>query len=641
MLLIQYDPADSTPGILEHAMYIVQQRHALLAATASTASEQQSSQVTKYVALVVHLPPGTSRTRRSVALDFSRRWAFIFVDDLRPEKQSAEGLPQTNPVGGAPEDGEAIVSRRSLPQLLGRSLYDLLADTSDNGLPLQPLIRAEARTALGRALPPTHELDAVDIAAHHSYTARVRCVSNLLADIPEFAQLVGIGVLAVLERHAAPDGQGMHLQVVQSRAFGGTSRDAVRGATRRLMVEALAHVFAVLDENFNLLLLRRLSESKIGAASSDGGQAAGTALWHCLARCTALLDWAVVARGAKLGGPDGAARGAGSAALELVGNSGKHGPLVGAFPFSGRLVKLLESKDIREAVRGLAAAGEGVDGDGSGPEARMAALITSVLGAEAASLIEQFSAALPNAYLHDMVASTTPRFAGLTFDSQLRLHSLVLGAYASSLSPGAVHALMWANERRLQHAARLLGSIEQEGASLEASDALSRLALPDKAAISEGGNVNPQLARVDLGVVRAVLDVMWRETERAIRGDAVAEATREVWRSALNRARLVAADVEALLHIGTISSRDAPSIGGPAPSKAPQPVQGVDDVSQGLGLAAVRWRGLVVVNLFAQEVLLGAAAEARGGAPVERQMVERLAEAACGFCLFHAELPDR
>ena len=127
-----------------------------------------------------------------------------------------------------------------------------------------------------------------------------------------------------------------------------------------------------------------------------------------------------------------------------------------------------------------------------------------------------------------------------------------------------------------------------------------------------------------------------------MRGDAAAEATREAWRRALNRARLVAADVEALIHIGISSA--ASSTGQPVSSKAPAPAAG--DVSQTLDRAAVRWRGLVVVNLFAQEVLLGAAAdspagaaEVRSSALVEQQAVERLADAACGFCLRRGELP--
>ena len=95
-LLIQFDPADSAPGMLEHAMFIVQQRHALhtarcaeaaaaadakdatgaaeasraaATATASTAAAAAA----RFVAIVVHLPPGTSRTPRRVSLDFSAR----------------------------------------------------------------------------------------------------------------------------------------------------------------------------------------------------------------------------------------------------------------------------------------------------------------------------------------------------------------------------------------------------------------------------------------------------------------------------------------------------------------------------------------------------------------------------------------
>ena len=191
----------------------------------------------------------------------------------------------------------------------------------------------------------------------------------------------------------------------------------VRSATIRLIVRALSHVLASLDENFNLDLLRRFTSlgghaepSRSGPVSSE---VEGVALWHGLGHCVPLFDWAVVARTAMLSGGT-AAR---PAAVDPVANSGKHGPLEAAFPFSGRLVRLLDSKDVREASS-KDVSGAVHDQEGDSLHMRMTALVSSVLGADMALLISSFARVRPEAYLHDMVASTASRFAGLTFGSQ-------------------------------------------------------------------------------------------------------------------------------------------------------------------------------------------------------------------------------
>jgi hypothetical protein len=710
VLLIQYDPVDSEPGMLEHAMYIVQRRHALHPASTLPASSTASAATRRFVTLVVHLPPGTSRTPRHVALEFSRRWAFVFVDDLRVDvprlRRDWAASGDMEMIGGV-EVGDALVSALTLPQLLGRSLYELLADGGEHGLDLQPLIRAEVRAALGCTLPPIQQLDRDEVALRHSYAARVKGVGALLREVPEFARCVADGVLAVLSKFAMSDAHGMHLQAVHAKAMGGTCRDAVRTATRRLLTRSLAHVLAALDENFNLNLLQRFSEpaqqhAAAGAsAAASEACASGAALWHALAGCPALLDWHTVARsiqrsiqlrveqgaelsrsiqrsiqlrveqgaelsrsiqrsmqlrveqGAELSRPTAIRRGV-AGTVEKVHNTGKHGPLVALFPFSARLVRLLESKEVREAV---AAAGHCGDGEG-GADERMTALISSVLGTEASARIRDFAAVRPEAYLHDLVASTAERLAGLTFASQLRLCALVVHAHAGGpvRSPGAAHALLWANERRLHHAARLLGGMEQEGISSSALEALERLSRELDASFAAsggqgggggggkggsggnggGGVGSAALAQIDLGVARAVVDAAWQRTSIAIRGRPTTEATIEAWRAALSWARHISADVVTLLDIGATAAAAASSASArrSMASKAvlgPSP-QASETTARELRLVSVQWRALTVVHLFALEVLL-ASDGAQDGAHADGGSLERLAEAARGLCL--------
>ena len=661
VLLIQYDPVDSEPGMLEHAMYIVQRRHALHPASTLPASSTASAATSRFVTLIVHLPPGTSRTPRHVALDFSRRWAFVFVDDLRVDvprlRRDGATSGDVARIGGV-EDGDALVSALTLPQLLGRSLYELLADGGEHGLDLQPLIRAEVRAALGCTLPPTQQLDRDEVALRHSYAARVKGVGALLREVPEFARCVADGVLAVLSKFAMSDAHGMHLQALHAKTMGGTCRDAVRAATRRLLTRSLAHVLAALDENFNLNLLQRFSEpaqqhAAAGAsAAASEACASGAALWHALAGCPALLDWHTVARsiqlrveqGAELSRPT-AFRRAVAGTVEQVHNTGKHGPLVALFPFSARLVRLLESKEVREAV---AAAGH--CGDGEGADEQMTALISSVLGTEASARIRDFAAVRSEAYLHDLVASTAERLAGLTFATQLRLCALVVHAHAGGPvhSPGAAHALLWANERRLHHAARLLGGMEQDGASSSALEALERISFaldaPFAAAGGQGGSGGggggdggcggggAALAQIDLGISRAVVDAAWQRTSNAIRGRSTTEATIEAWRAALSWARHISADVITLLDIGASAAAAASSASArrSMASKAVlgSPPQAPEATARELRLVSMQWRALTVVHLFALEVLL-----ASDGAHADGGSLERLAEAAKGLCL--------
>ncbi|KAL3927402.1 MAG: hypothetical protein SGPRY_002838, partial [Prymnesium sp.] len=78
-LLLQHDPASSSPGLLEHAMHVVGRL-------------SPSHSCGRHVIILVHLPPGTSRAHRTLQLDFSRRWGFLFVDDLRPQEKWGGGV---------------------------------------------------------------------------------------------------------------------------------------------------------------------------------------------------------------------------------------------------------------------------------------------------------------------------------------------------------------------------------------------------------------------------------------------------------------------------------------------------------------------------------------------------------------------
>ncbi|KAL1512226.1 hypothetical protein AB1Y20_005488 [Prymnesium parvum] len=628
VLLIQYDPADSAPGLLEHAMYIVQQRHTLARRTAS------ASMSNKYVVLVVHLPPGTSRAKRHVALDFSPRWSFVFVDDLRVEdvRQEQRVIQGGDAAEALLDEGKLLISSLSLPQLLGFSLHELLANDRQHGLSLSTILRSEARNALGRLLQPVQDLTGADTISRLSFSARVQSVGVLLSKVPKFEEMVGAGVLTVLARGTAADAHGFHLQASYARTFGGTCREAVREASSKIIVQALAHVLSALDENFNLDLLGRFADAGASSSSDIDQGDSGMALWHALGNCSAILDWTVVASAAKLGRSEdsGAHAVGGSSALKQVPNSGKHGPLVARFPFSGRLIRLLESKHIREALSASTDSDLQTTGQDSRQHLRMSALISSVLGSHVGELIDAFTHTQPMAYLHDMVASTAPRFPGLTFESHLQLHALVLRAHApgSHPSPGTVHALVWANERRLHHAARLLGSIEQEGKSSLARDALNRIDAALGISISRGDDALHAI--LDLGVVGVVVDSIWHQTSEAMIGESSSEAVKELWRSSLNTARLVAADVEALLLIALAACDHISDVrtGATSSKSVGLTTQSFESVMKDLGQMSVSWRALVIVHLFARDVLLGSAE----GVGIKRDSIKLFAAACKGFC---------
>jgi len=188
ILLIQCDPARLPAGLLSHAMHICQQRHTL--------APQLS--VLRHIVLLLHLPPGTSKLKRKVSLDFNPRWRMFYVDDLRGE-ESESGMAGTT------------AAFPSLLTMLDTSIAEMV---ESGAIPLERMLdSAGLRRALVIAVPPPE----AGAAGKLTLGGRIAMVQWLCAEEPRFVALLRRAILAVLEFHAMRDAHGRQLQARAGR----------------------------------------------------------------------------------------------------------------------------------------------------------------------------------------------------------------------------------------------------------------------------------------------------------------------------------------------------------------------------------------------------------------------------------------
>jgi hypothetical protein len=538
VLLLQCDPATSAPGLLHHAMHLCQLASARAPAAATAANR---------IVLLIHLPAGTARRRRAFSLDFRRGWGCFFIDDLRAVA-SGSGVPGVG-----------------MQLLLGHGIGEL---AGSGRLPLGRIIAEESRAALLRCTAPwLSDSVPAEVAAAHSFARRVEMLRRLAA-VPRFESLLQKGVGMVLQRADADT----HGRQVQTRAaaggtFGGTFREALHHASRLLVTQATAHVLRALDENFNLGLLLDAVERADDPLLE---------LWFALASAPSIIDWTVLAARARLGGA------ADDVAADPVNNSGRHGPLIARFPFSARLVRLLEHPETREVHAGA-------------DVPRVTAAFEAAIGEQAAAACR--GRRLCDAYCHDMVASVSPHFAALPFAPLLAVYRAYIGAsHAHALaSPGAMHAAAWACAASVYHAAALLAAAELPP---DATNAL--LARCDAAARAPGASV----ASLDRHLLLEVLRAAWADARALARvgGEGVS------WRELGARVARLTIHAEALLAFA------APAASGEVGASASASSPAEDE-------PAASWRGLRPLVLFGRE-----APPAAGVAPAA---LDELAAAAC------------
>lgn len=297
MLLMQCDPVVCSQSLINHAMYICSK------AREEYLFKWQPTFGQRHVVFLVHLPNGIKNRRRHWLTALYRPWETSFVDDIRTVSDSSKG---------------------KLLTMLSSSLYQL---GIENVVSIPEIIGRRYQSALALCQVPS--VSDEDVAAHFNPINRIRHVHKLLKD-ERFLTVFKDLVLATLYeyRNVGDDGLHFHASLAVNQLAHGTLIESLGLACDVLVTQALGQALRYLDTNFNLHCLHN-------DAMKD--------LWIALCHSNAVLDKTRVASSSLIGG-------SGIAIDRLVRNLGQYDSLVCRFPFSWRLISILNNKETREKV---------------------------------------------------------------------------------------------------------------------------------------------------------------------------------------------------------------------------------------------------------------------------------------------------
>ena len=258
--------------------------------------------------------------------------------------------------------------------------------------------------------------------------------------------------------------------------------------------QALAHVLRHLDQNFNLAA---------SVPADEALQPAALELWLSLAESPSIIDATVLATTSRL-------QAVNAVPEAFVANTSQHGVLLSQFPFSFRIVKLLEAGETRAAVeaRRLTA-----DSNTSLYDVLHGAAET-IFPHELVAKFAHYAGEEQRAYLYDFVCLATPPFPGVAVELQVELYAKVFRvAHPRGLaSPFAIHALAWRNEMRLVTLCSFF-STNQISADIKTSlmDCLQCVPAADAAAPTTESAMTERLGALDLQLSQVVC-VMLQES---------------------------------------------------------------------------------------------------------------------------------
>ena len=170
-------------------------------------------------------------------------------------------------------------------------------------------------------------------------------------------------------------------------------------------------------------------------------------LWLALVHNRSVLDPSLVARGGQTSDQ--------VMVSLVVPNTGQSEPLLAQFPFSHRLVAILNAPKTRQSLE------DEVQKSAANPYLVMDKVCETIFGADCVRAWETRFGDVHEAYLHDFVAQIAPVFPHVSFDLQLATFRTMLAAseHAALSSPGRIHVGYWAHESVLYHLCSLFNSL--------------------------------------------------------------------------------------------------------------------------------------------------------------------------------------
>ena len=504
LLIVQCDPIACSLSLINHARYIcIKERSQYIYNLKNNNHQDHHSNPPpppkRHLVFLVHMPPGINDRDRHFTLDFISPWEYVFIDDLRLEipgkvyntitmlSHSAYELHKMN-----------ILSVRDI--ILSKYQYALsscIVPTIDDNLASYFAYRINILKQLLFEQPKFLEL--VENCVYkilEIYKEKTHLLSNnnnqqkLTCDSDDNNQMDLDDHNPTTLEHSNDDNNDddddfnvfsgkvhLHVKMVCRDLLGGSLRQSLQLALEVFIIKAFAHVLRKLDCNFNLSTIWGspiiqnddiiLNDDNDNDNNNDDDDDDSNVikmnykysneifskeffekhnqlqssinsynLWFALANNPTIIQASSIALDVNIDSNSAIVE------SESVQNMGKIGPFVSKFPFSYRIISILDDISTREQIESLQ-----VDDY----QNALTNLCPTLFGEEIIKLWNIFANDYHVDYLHDYVAICVIASPGLRFSVALQLYEKIMKiSRPDSLhSPAGIHCVVWENEDRL------------------------------------------------------------------------------------------------------------------------------------------------------------------------------------------------
>ena len=503
ILFIQCDPIGCSQSLINHTRFICTKERSQYEYNLS--NQPSSSSFTKHhVIFLTHLPPGTKQRSRFFALDFMKPWDYYFIDDLRNEE--IEG---------------------NTTSYLTNSVYDLIKNGS---ISLSSIYKSKFQHALSSCKNPETK------NPFGYFGRRIKILQYLILKSDRFNKFIEESLMKTLENtkkfvplkqkqqqqqqqhdnntnddNMIIDDQDeiakvpCHVKMVCEDLLGGSLRQSLDLAIQIIIVQALAHILHFIDCNFNL---SSVFESEIiDFDNLTEKNKNSILLWFSLLESDVIVD--KFALGITKIGEESFVR-----PIQVL-NTGQYESLVTKFPFSYKIISILNSSSIKDQIEKQEQIHDKVKTFNN--------LIQITFGNEITNLIEKYGNEnfSPN-YLHDYVSIASHHIPGSKFKSIYKLYEkiLTITRLDSLKSIGGIHTCIWENETRIFRCSSLISNnripkhIRKNLLQSICSFELPKNLLPFSSSIHQI-DIENRLASLDFYILNELLSNYWNRIENS------------------------------------------------------------------------------------------------------------------------------
>ena len=279
-------------------------------------------------------------------------------------------------------------------------------------------------------------------------------------------------LISILKENSQVGEDGLHFHTsLALRSDGGSLRQKLWAALEETMVRALVGVIGMIDVNYCSVLLEEFGHGD-------------ESLWFGLARrliCGDASAFVSVLPTRQ------------TVQNQVARNTGKHGTMVARFPFSDLVMEKIGSAQVRHALVEV-------------EERPMEVACCAMLGADIVHAWSEHGLA----YLHDVVATSTARFPGISFQAQFELYTIMVRfILGGAVSPHGVHVALWHLQGRLDQLCSFVSHTGLHRMALELESECNKLCS------HEASTVQSRLPLLDRATMSAINSIMWKHISSA------------------------------------------------------------------------------------------------------------------------------